>query len=107
MCGLVGVNLHVNEMALSALVSNSKSVKAKDAILCECVCVCRGFMFSCVDVCICLCAPHNLCGRTRPGNPFEVCGCARLFLYQRACGLCRFVTSEHMWVCRGEQKSGQ
>lgn len=38
-CGLVGVNLHVNEMALSALVSNSKSVKAKDAILCECVCV--------------------------------------------------------------------
>lgn len=38
-CGLVGVNLHVNEMTLSALVSNSKSVKAKDAILCECVCV--------------------------------------------------------------------
>lgn len=30
--GPVGVNLHVNEMALSALVSNSKSVRAKDAI---------------------------------------------------------------------------
>lgn len=40
------------------------------------VCVCRGFMFSCVGVCICLCALHNLCGRTRPGNPFEVRGCA-------------------------------
>lgn len=72
-------------------------------------------MFSCVGVCICLCALHNLCGRTRPGNPFEVRGCACFlkrvvffcFFYQCACGLCRFVTSEHTWVCRGEQKSGQ
>lgn len=30
--GLVGVNLHVNEMALSGLVSHSKRVRAKDAI---------------------------------------------------------------------------
>ena len=40
MCdGLVDVNLHVNEMTLSAPVSSSKSVKAKDAIFGVCVCV--------------------------------------------------------------------
>lgn len=99
-CGLVGVNLHVNEMALSALVSNSKSVKAKDAILCECVCVCRGFMFSCVGVCICLCALHNLCGRTRPGNPFEVRGCACFLKCVVLVFLFVFFTSVHV-VCAG------
>lgn len=41
--GLVDVNLHVNEMTLSALVSSSKSVKAKDAIFGVCVCI--QFMF--------------------------------------------------------------
>lgn len=35
--GLVGVNLHVNEMALSVLVFNSKSVKAEDTTFGVCV----------------------------------------------------------------------
>lgn len=62
------------------------------------VCVCRGFMFSCVGVCICLCALHNLCGRTRPGNPFEVRGCA-CFL-KRVVFFLFFFTNVHV-VCAG------
>lgn len=45
MCGeLVGVNLHLNEMAVSVLVSNSKSVMAKDTSFGLFVCV--WFVFS-------------------------------------------------------------
>lgn len=46
----MGVNLHVNEMALSALVSDSKRVGAKNAIFGVCVCVVHVFM--CI---LCLC----------------------------------------------------
>lgn len=47
--GLVGVNLHVNEMALSALVSNSKRVRAKDAIFGVCIV----HVFMCPYMCMC------------------------------------------------------
>lgn len=106
-CGLVGVNLHVNEMALSALASNNKIVKAKDAIFGVCVCI--WFMFSCVNtacvrVCIYCVDKWCVCGCTRPGNPSEV-QCLYLSIkthFLRCVCVFYFVTSEHM--CVWEQK---